>query len=117
MPKSFGGAHGQSDRAALQPCSPPAGSVRHASKRIIAEVWRENLVRILALLSGICTVVLDTQYKTPFHHTIPNGPGTNSNQLRISWSDTSFSPTVTFEREIISDYDRLFGSRLSHREN
>ena len=32
-------------------------------------------------------------YKYPPRNTMPKSPGTNSNPLRISWSDTSFSPT------------------------
>jgi len=32
-------------------------------------------------------------YKYPPRNTMPKSPGTSSNPLRISWSDTSFSPT------------------------
>ena len=41
----------------------------------------------------ISTVRGHAPYKYPPHNTMPKSPGTNSNPLRISWSNTSFSPT------------------------
>jgi len=35
-------------------------------------------------------------YKYPPRNTMPNSFGKNPNPLRISWIDTSFSPTVSF---------------------
>ena len=42
----------------------------------------------------ISTMRGHTRYKYPPRNTMPKRPGTNSKPLRISWSDTSFSPTV-----------------------
>jgi len=41
----------------------------------------------------ISTVRGHAPYKNPPRNTMAKSPGTNSNPLRISWSDTSFSPT------------------------
>jgi len=46
----------------------------------------------------ISTVRGHAPYKYPPRNTMPKSPGTNSNPLRISWSDTSFSPTVCKSR-------------------
>jgi len=42
----------------------------------------------------ISTVRGHAPYKYPARNTKPKSPGTNSNPLRIFWSDASFSPTV-----------------------
>jgi len=44
----------------------------------------------------ICTVRVHAPYKCPPRNTMPRSSSTNSNPLRISWSDTSFSPTAAF---------------------
>jgi len=50
----------------------------------------------------VFTVRGHARYKYPSRNTMPKSPGTNSNTLRISWSDTSFSPTIyQFRRQFI----------------
>jgi len=51
----------------------------------------------------ISTVRGHAPYKYPSRNTMPKSPGTNSNPLRISWSDTSFSPTVGGDWEGLSE--------------
>ena len=48
----------------------------------------------------IGTVRGHAPYKYPPRNTMPESPGTNSNSLRISWSDTSFSPAVTSKESL-----------------
>jgi len=45
----------------------------------------------------ISTVRGHAPYKYPPCNTMPKSPNTNSNLFQISWSDTSFSPTGSFD--------------------
>ena len=51
----------------------------------------------------ISTVRGHAPYKYPPRNTMPKSPGTNQNPLRISWSDTSFSPTGNLHKVSKSD--------------
>jgi len=64
----------------------------------------------------IRTVRGHTPYKYPPRNTMPKSPGTNSNPLRISWSDTSFSPTVSVDFQTHLSVDFLASECRQERE-
>jgi len=49
----------------------------------------------------ISTVRGHAPYKYPPRNTMPKSPGKNSEQLRIYWSDTSFSPTAYTKSRVL----------------
>ena len=63
----------------------------------------------------ICTVCGHAPYKYPSRKTMTKSPGTNLNPLRISWSDTYFSPTIyQFRMQFIFRERLLTGFNKDH---
>ena len=60
----------------------------------------------------ISTVRGHAPYKYPPRNTMPKNPGINTNPLRISWSDTSFSPMDI--QEVVIDSHCVIGPWRSH---
>jgi len=88
----------------------PSGRIRQVQNTTSCH----NSVTMNLNSTRISTVRGHAPYKYPPRNTIPKSPGTNSNPLRISWSDISYSLWITNTEGMVQRRDSRKVASISH---